>query len=348
MTLPANAVQVQGQGVVTADNLNTYVQYCSTAPVLRTFIGANNMTVYLLGIAAINDEGQGSFYWDGSSTADDDNFSIIVPSGVTSGAWIRSPVASAATPGSPLGGAISSASGLVVTWNSGTPNTRVDVSATGVLLANSTGQIRLANFSTTVNLLASGANGLDTGSAGASTWYYVFVIAGVQTDGTVISAGLFSTSSSSPTLPTGYTIAYRVGSRYTDASTHFYRVLQAGNRAQYVVGTLPATPRLMTSGVHGSVGPTPTWFAVSTVTFVPPTASAIQLNFSNGGADGGVCGVAPNNGYTLVGYAPLAFNLAAATSAAITAMVNLESSNVYYVSADAQTNLFCTGWIDNI
>ena len=84
-------VSAQGSGSVSADQLNAYVLSVSTAPTLRTVVGVTGMTASLQGITAANDGGQGIFYWNGSSTATDDNLSVIVPYGVVQGAWIRQP-----------------------------------------------------------------------------------------------------------------------------------------------------------------------------------------------------------------------------------------------------------------
>ena len=54
----------------------------------------------------------------------------------------------------------------------------------------------------TLSLASSGANGLDTGSEANSTWYYVWAIA--DSSGTNNPAGLLSTSSTTPTMPSGY------------------------------------------------------------------------------------------------------------------------------------------------
>lgn len=79
----------QGLGSVNADGLNTFVQGCDTYADLRGFIGQDQMQVYVRGAEAVNDGYQGSFYWDSSSTATDNGFSIIEPNGVTQGAWLR-------------------------------------------------------------------------------------------------------------------------------------------------------------------------------------------------------------------------------------------------------------------
>lgn len=83
------AVQIDGQGAVTADNLNTMVQTATLANNLRSVTGLTGMLAMLAGITAPNDGGQGTFYWNSASTAPDDNFTIIRPSGVSAGAWVR-------------------------------------------------------------------------------------------------------------------------------------------------------------------------------------------------------------------------------------------------------------------
>ncbi len=443
MTAPENTVFVQGQGSVSASALNTMAQWVPTVTVLRTFIGTSTMTVLLLGTNAPNDGGQGVFYWDATSTAADNGYSVIVPSGVTTGAWIRnnaSPVlfpssgtvaaacggnyvatgaitlqlahsttlttscvvtafayggtitlslASATdringgtvgaslvipqgysttistdangnfyatvvlstiggavvAPGSPLGGAISGVARLTTMNNTSVPNTQIDITAGAVLLANMTGQIRIDSFSGTLNAALTGANGLDTGALAASTWYYLYIIAGVTSANAVISASLLSLSATAPTLPTGYTIAERIGAYLTDGSVHFYRLKQRGEQIVYVVGTNPTTPRLMTSGVHGNPA-TPTWFAVSVSTFVPPTAAAITLCLHSGG-DGGSNGAAPNNQYDPFTLSPMNAVTANTTDVSQTYDMTLESGNVYYVSDHTNSRLECIGWIDN-
>ena len=83
--------QVQGQGVVPANVLNTYVQSCDTRAQLKAFTGQTGIQVYMRGYTAPNDGGQGNFFWSSSSTGPGDDTSVIVPYGATQGAWIRSP-----------------------------------------------------------------------------------------------------------------------------------------------------------------------------------------------------------------------------------------------------------------
>ena len=91
MTAPALRRYADGSSAtpVLGDNLNTFTQGCNTAAQLRAFTGTVGMKVLLGGISAINDGGQGFFYWSTTSTGPDDNLDIIQPTGLTTGAWVR-------------------------------------------------------------------------------------------------------------------------------------------------------------------------------------------------------------------------------------------------------------------
>lgn len=77
-----------------------------------------------------------------------------------------------------------------------------------------------------VDILESGANGLDSGSVAASTFYAVFVIG--DSTGYNDAAGLFSTSATAPTLPFGYDMFRRVGWVKTDGSSDLLEFRQRG------------------------------------------------------------------------------------------------------------------------
>jgi hypothetical protein len=87
--IPANTVSIQGQGVVPADLLNSYVQLCPSVAQLRSFTGLPNMQVALQGSVTPGDGLGGDFYWNATATATDDGITVIRPSGVTVGAWLR-------------------------------------------------------------------------------------------------------------------------------------------------------------------------------------------------------------------------------------------------------------------
>lgn len=98
MAPPQLTVQVQGQGVATADYLNGVNQTCDTPADLRVFTGITGMQVYMRGYVSPGDGGQGDFYWNSASTAaDDGGVTTIAPAGSTQGRWIRLPGAASST-----------------------------------------------------------------------------------------------------------------------------------------------------------------------------------------------------------------------------------------------------------
>lgn len=88
MTAPSLNVKIQGQGSVSADDLNTYTMSCDTLAQLRAFSGAPGIQVYARGTTAVGDGGQGFFAWIAGGTGVDNNSTIIVPSG-GGGIWER-------------------------------------------------------------------------------------------------------------------------------------------------------------------------------------------------------------------------------------------------------------------
>jgi hypothetical protein len=97
--VPNPTVSQQGLGVVPADLLNTFVQGGFLLADLRGFIGQSNMTAMMLGFAAPNDGGQGTFYWNpGTGFNDDGGVTCVVPPSAGAGAWIRQPIVFPPTP----------------------------------------------------------------------------------------------------------------------------------------------------------------------------------------------------------------------------------------------------------
>lgn len=235
---------------------------------------------------------------------------------------------------------------LVITNNAGTPNSKVDISADEIVVATSTGiAYRVSSVSLTIDAGTNGANGLDSGGLANSTMYYEWVIYD-PTTGTV--AGLLSTSSSSPTLPSGYTAKARVGARPTNGSAQFHRVTQKGKKAQYIVSASVTTalPSII-SGANGDAG-VPTWVAGSVSSRVPSTAATISIVAVNLSSFGLIC--APNNLYGSNSSTtnPPPINIPAASNAAATATFQLESTNIYYACGGSSAGVNCLGWEDNI
>lgn len=132
----------------------------------------------------------------------------------------------------------------------------------------------------TVDISTSGVNGLDTGTEATSTWYYLWLIKNTST-GNV--AGLLSTSSSTPTLPSGYNkkrllpIAVR-----NDGSSNIipfviangwpYRPQILYNVAFTDIGTAAGTTLVLNGGTAT------TFTAVALSSFVPPISKYAILN----------------------------------------------------------------------
>jgi hypothetical protein len=150
------------------------------------------------------------------------------------------------------------------------PNTKVNITADELVLKD-TNNVAFVAVSVNVNPDASGtgANGLDTGALANSTWYYLWVIY----NGTTV-AGLISTSSTAPTMPSGYTFKAMLGAVRTDGSAHFTKFWQSGNTAY--IG--------FTNVFNNQTGVT-SFTAQSISTIVPPTATRISGCF---GASAGV------------------------------------------------------------
>lgn len=235
-------------------------------------------------------------------------------------------------------------------------NTTVTVAADFVTTTDSTNYQSTA-LSGTINLATNGsANTLDTGSIAIDTWYFIWAIA--KADGT--TAGLASTSSTAPTLPTGYTYKARIGAVKTiHASATLYGTWQLGRRVQYVVGLAQTsvTPNIV-NGSSGTYSATaPTYVATSVAggnvqsSVVPTTASEIIViawnNYNNSVPS--TCLVAPNTSYAgsqSTNPPPICVNSSTNAIVATGSMI-LESTSIAIVSGTTG-GVNCLGWVDNI
>lgn len=222
-----------------------------------------------------------------------------------------------------------------------TSNTAVTVTAAFVTLGATAGSYTANTVSLSLATSTSGANGLDTGSIATSTWYSVWVIY----NGTTV-AGLLSTSASAPTLPSGYTYKARVGWVRTDGSSNLWRTIQYGNRAQWI--TPSGGFQSMASGSSSGA-----WLAVATGNYVPTSASAITVGMYKGNVNG-IAAVHPNNAISLpttnasTSVIWTGNNANTGIPATSQATMMLESTNIYWFSDNATTNLYAQGWIDNL
>lgn len=153
-------------------------------------------------------------------------------------------------------------SALVVKSDAVSPNTKVDVTADSVVLFDGTGTLEARAVNLVPDLTVSGLNGLDTGTGAANSWYYVWVISNGSTTGS-----LFSLSSSSPTMPGGYTFRKLVGAVRTDGTSNLLKFMQTGSDVFYVA------ENTVLSG-----GSSPSWTSVGLASCVPPPATAAFIH----------------------------------------------------------------------
>ena len=154
MTAPLNLVSADGQGVVPADLLNTFLQGSLNVAALRAFTGVTGMTVWTAGTVSAGDGGQGIFGWSPDNLALDDNgLTTIVPYGSTGSgpsgstpAWTRIPL-NAATGSIPLS-ALVNIGALSILGN--------NTMAGAPIMALTVAQIVAMLVGTTANTLAAG------------------------------------------------------------------------------------------------------------------------------------------------------------------------------------------------
>jgi hypothetical protein len=196
----------------------------------------------------------------------------------------------------------------------------------------------------TINPAASGANGLDTGTFAANTWYAVWLI----TNGTTV-AGLLSTSASAPTMPAGSTYKARIGWVRSNATPALLPILQLDRRARYVVDGSVLSGLRQVCGAVGSYDEySPTYSAQAIATFVPSTAAEISLLLSPVSGTNGHGLVAPNGNYAGPRTSnPPPFSRTASDATAVAFDLPLESTSVY-AAINSSGRLYCAGWLDNL
>lgn len=225
-----------------------------------------------------------------------------------------------------------------------TSTTALTVTATAISVLSSTysSQI-LTSVSVTINTGTSGANGLDTGSIAGSTWYAVYVI---YNPTTATTAGLLSLSGTTPTLPSGYTYAARVGWVRENSTPALVQTIQYGNRAQYLVGaTGPTTayPIMATGTASANT-------AISVSNYVPTTSAAICLvacNYATGGAIAVSSNANKANGASSTNPPDFSTNGSSGIYVNSSFIIILESSNIYW-GASVASIVACAGWVDNL
>jgi len=223
----------------------------------------------------------------------------------------------------------------------------VVITADEILLDDGAGHyVRLENVNVTANVSSSGANGIDSGSVLANTWYSIMVM----WNGTV-PAALLVKSGSVAVIPAGFTHYRHFGWMPTDNTANKFpkRIRIKDRRGEYMPLAGTNTPNLPIIASGASVGSitTPTWVPISIFGVVPPSAATIKGVVSNPGS--GISSVCPNNSYgayTSVTNPPPAQSVA---NSIVQFEFMIESSNIYWANNSGSTAVVCCmGWEDNL
>ena len=235
--------------------------------------------------------------------------------------------------------------------NPSVANTQVNISAAVVIAATSSFQnsVALTYLSATIDLTvgtsASQVNGMDGETRPTSTFAFIYAISTASGP-----AGLASTSSLVPTLPPGVTQFTRIGAVCLDSSSNLFRTIQMNRRTQYTLtsGTNTQTVPLLASGSVGSIS-TPTYVAVSTLSFAPTTAARIQ-GFTGATSNIAIV-VAPNGSYGPYNSAtsppPVVLNPSAGNFVSPFDFA-LESTSIYWANNGSTGFIYVLGWEDNL
>lgn len=194
------------------------------------------------------------------------------------------------------------------------------------------------NFSTVseaIDITASGAGGLDTGSEASSTWYYIWVIA--KDDNTI--DGLLSASSSAPTLPSGYTFKALVSAVFNDSGSDFVDFKDTGRYWYY---------SSWENSASGNVG-AGSWTSIDITNYVPSVLSNQVFGELNCGSNGG--GVFITNDNSTASGSTIAPNKIGQNSGGTNMFYwefnVLTANTLYWLSDHADAAVYIAGFIKN-
>lgn len=199
---------------------------------------------------------------------------------------------------------------------------------------------RLNAYSQAIATGGIGAGGMDTGTLGASLWYYVWAIYNPVAPAT---SAILSLSSTAPTMPAGYTAKQLLGAVRANSFSQLILQVQRGREVQRLV------PAPLSTGVVGDpyAG---TYVAVPMANYIPPIAARMTGNILTGATTNGAVIAAPNPSYGAIGAYPgppvaiASFSSGFPVSAPWNFIV--ETSNVYWASFNGG-GIASTGWEDN-
>ena len=194
------------------------------------------------------------------------------------------------------------------------------------------------------DISTNGANGLDTGTVAASTFYAVYAIADSSKHND--PAMLLSTSFSSPTLPFGYDVMRRIGAVLTDGSSHILQFQQYDNGKDRAMWYEVAISEL-------SAGTSATYAAVDLATSVPPVRCEVIMlvaytaNSATNKAHFLPFGVTQTNGMVQFGYGVAAAQVGMAR---IPSALDSSTPKIQYKvdSASDALTLSTAGYVDQL
>lgn len=174
--------------------------------------------------------------------------------------------ASATTPRSYLAGLTLSTAGSSATMTIAAGQAADSTNAALMSLASA------LNKTTSSWAVGSGNGGLDTGTIANNTWYHFYAIR--RPDTGVVDV-VFSTSASSPTLPTNYTQFRRIGSGRTNGSAQWTSFIQYGDTFLYLSPVLDVSATNPGTSAVSRTLSTPTGIV---------TQAIININLNEGGS----------------------------------------------------------------
>jgi hypothetical protein len=138
--------------------------------------------------------------------------------------------------------------GLKIANNAATPATKIDI-LSGICRSDDDSEDIESGSTKVVDIAASGAGGLDTGIPANDTWYFAWIIKNLTTSAI---EGLLSLSSTSPTLPAGYTKKRLLGSVRRNGAGNFLTflmlILGKGSRSYFYTEDVASTLLLLSGG----------------------------------------------------------------------------------------------------
>lgn len=194
----------------------------------------------------------------------------------------------------------------------------------------------------TIDGATTGAGGLDTGSLAASTFYAVYAIAdsnGLNDGSACISANL-----TSPLLPAGYDMFFRIGFVKTDGSSHFLPFRQDGcglDRWMYYDAPIATGVTAGSSATYASVD------CSASLPSSTPTLVSFYCTFTPTGTNDKLI-LAPGTSTSTLGYAVLSGTGAAVAGNLICPTDSPNTDAVDYKVTGSATAINVGGYLDQL